>query len=305
AGVGRLLRTDEPVAGYAAHLIASAGPARLDGLRLVLDCANGAASYLAGEVFTALGAHVEMIACEPDGLNINLDCGSLHPERMAQRVRDTGADAGVAFDGDADRAILADGTGAIFDGDRVLCSAGIHRAGRGLLPGRVVVGTIMSNLGLEEALLRYEIRLVRAPVGDRYVTAAMNEYGAALGGEKSGHILFPDISATGDGILTAIQTLRLCVESGRSLAEWSQEMREFPQRLVSVRVRERDGWSQNAAIVGAIHAAEARLGDRGRINVRPSGTEKLIRVMVEGPEADEVESVVQEVAGVIRAEIGA
>jgi phosphoglucosamine mutase len=304
AGVGRLTRTLEPVAAYEAHLIASAGGTRLEGMKLVIDCAHGAASYLAGAVFKRLGAQVDLLACEPDGVNINDNCGSLHPEAMAARVVETGADAGMAFDGDADRVILADAQGRIFDGDRMLCAAGIHLASQDRLPGRVVVGTVMSNLGLEEALSRHGVRLVRAAVGDRYVTAAMNEHGAVLGGEKSGHILFPEISPTGDGMLTALQILRLCTESGRSLADWYDEMREFPQRLVSVPVRERNGWDRVAPIADAVRAAEARLEGRGRINVRPSGTEKRIRVMVEGPDAAEVEELVESVAGVIRTHLG-
>jgi phosphoglucosamine mutase len=305
SGVGRLTRDDSQAHEYAAHLRETAGGVRLEGMRLVIDAANGAASFLAAEVFEGLGATVELLSATPDGVNINDGCGSLHPETMAARVAASGADAGLAFDGDADRVILADGAGRVFDGDRVLCAAGVHLAKQGRLPSNVVVGTVMSNLGLEEALGRHGITLVRAAVGDRYVAEQMAKHGAALGGEKSGHILFPEHSPAGDGMLTAIQVLRLCRESGRSLAEWAGEMREFPQKLVNVRVRKKDGWERVAAIQDAIRSAESELGTTGRINVRPSGTEKLIRVMVEAPDEATVERLTGSVAAVIREHLGA
>jgi phosphoglucosamine mutase len=304
ADVGRLTRTTEPVEAYRDFLKASAGVEGLSGLRLVVDCANGAASFLAPALLSELGAHVVTMHARPDGVNINEGCGSTHPDAMAAQVPIEGAQAGLAFDGDADRVILADEKGRIFDGDRILCAVGIHRNAQGLLPNRTVVGTIMSNMGLEAALSRYDVRLVRAPVGDRYVAEQMAAHGATLGGEKSGHILFHDLSTTGDGLLTALQVLRLCRESGRTLAEWEDEMQDYPQKLVSIKVRERDGWNQVPAIVDAMTQAEARLSGRGRLNVRPSGTEKMIRVMAEGPDAAEVEEVVESVAGAIRAHLG-
>lgn len=304
AQVGRLTRTTAPVEAYARHLKETLGERRLDGLRLVVDCANGSASYLAAPLLTELGAQVIALSAEPDGININENCGSLHPEAMAARVIAENADAGLAFDGDADRVILADEKGRIFDGDRILCMMGIHRKRGGSLPGDVVVGTVMSNLGLEQALTRHGIRLVRAAVGDRYVAEQMTATGAVIGGEKSGHILLPELSTTGDGLLTALQALCICRESNRRLSEWADEMEELPQKLVNVRVRERDGWQSVSAIQAALTHAEQRLEGRGRIFVRPSGTEKMIRVMAEGPDADEVNALVSEVADAIRVHLG-
>ena len=303
ADVGRLTRTEAPIEEYAAHLRASC-PERLDGLRLVCDCANGSASYLGPRVLAELGADVVPLSATPDGVNINENCGSLHPEAMAARVVAEGADAGLAFDGDADRVILADNRGRIVDGDHVLCMAGIHRAGQGRLPGRVVVGTVMSNLGLEQALKKHDITLVRAAVGDRYVAEEMARTGAVLGGEKSGHLLFADSTTTGDGILTALQVLRICRQSHRDLASWADEMQEFPQILKNVLVRQKDGWRDIPEVAAALGRAEAALKGRGRIFVRPSGTEKMIRVMAEGPDGEEIGALVDEVAGALQVHLG-
>lgn len=305
ADVGRLSRTTAPIDAYADHLKAPLGGVRLDGLKLVIDCANGSASYLAGPVLTDLGATVIPMFSDPDGVNINAGCGSLHPELMAERVAQEGADAGLAFDGDADRVILADEKGRIFDGDRILCASGIHRKRNGGLPADTVVGTVMSNLGLEQALSRHGIRLLRAAVGDRYVSEEMARAGAVVGGEKSGHILFSDLTTTGDGLLTALQILRICRESDRPLADWADEMEELPQKLVNVMVREKNGWRDVPAIAAALTDAEEKLEGRGRIFVRPSGTEKMIRVMAEGPDQDEVNALVAQVADAIRADRGA
>ncbi|GAB4461219.1 MAG: phosphoglucosamine mutase [Armatimonadaceae bacterium] len=302
--VGRVREVPEAVQEYADHLAETMRPRQLDGLRLIVDGANGAAAYLAPVVLGGLGAEVVPVSCYPNGVNINAECGSLHPEDMARRVVAEEAFAGMAFDGDADRVILADNQGRIFDGDRILYAAGVWLHRQGELPGSTVVGTIMSNMGLEVALQKQGVRLVRAAVGDRYVAEQMREHGAVLGGEKSGHILFSRYSTTGDGILTALQILRLCCESGRSLAEWSDEVEEYPQELLSVRVRDRNAWKTNERVQQAIQQAEQQLGDRGRINVRPSGTEKKVRVMVEGPERDEVAQLARSVADVIAAELG-
>ncbi|MDX1932475.1 MAG: phosphoglucosamine mutase [Capsulimonadales bacterium] len=304
AEVGRLTRTDAPVDDYLAELTASMGETDLRGLRLVVDCANGAAFSLAPRLLRELGAEVFPLASEPNGININENCGSLHPEAMAETVRATHSDAGLAFDGDADRVILADEQGRLVDGDRILCAVGIRRKTIGNLPNDTVVGTVMSNLGLEKALERHGIRLVRAAVGDRYVAEQLAKHGASVGGEKSGHILFTDLSPTGDGLLTALQMLRLCRESGRTLAQWHDEMHEFPQKLVSIPVRTREGWEVVPAIAGAIRSAERQIEGRGRINVRPSGTERKIRVMVEGPDADEVAHLTDLVADAIRSTLG-
>jgi len=304
AAVGRITRTAEPTVAYQRFLEESIAPVRLDGLKLVVDCANGAASTVAPTVLRELGAEVILLAAEPDGVNINADCGSTHPEMMAARVLAEGADAGMAFDGDADRVILADERGRIFDGDHTLCTLGIYLAGQGRLTNNVVVGTVMSNLGLEAALTAAGIRLVRAPVGDRYVHEQMDLHGAVIGGEKSGHILLPHLSPTGDGLLTGLQVLRIVHESGRPLSAWSDEMTEFPQKLVNIRVLQKEGWQEIPAVAEALRAAELRLEGRGRIFVRPSGTEKMIRVMAEGPDAAEVDELVALVADALRKHIG-
>jgi phosphoglucosamine mutase len=302
--VGRANRSDEPTSAYADHLAETVGEGGLAGTRLVIDCANGAASYLAPVLLARLGARVTALSSAPDGVNLNEGCGSLHPEEMAARVVAEGADAGLAFDGDADRVILADERGRVFDGDRILCAAGLWLNRKGRLPNGVIVGTVMSNLGLEKALEREGIRLIRAAVGDRYVAEQMSSHGAAVGGEKSGHILFSELTTTGDGLLTALQVLNLCRDSGRRLSEWADEMDEYPQRLVSVPVRDRDGWNEVPEIADAVRRAEDRMAGRGRINVRPSGTEKKIRVMVEGPDCTEVEDIVEMVAGALKKHLG-
>ncbi len=303
-GVGRMDMQPDLVHRYADSLIASASGVRLDGLRVVLDCANGAASYLAQRVFESVGATVTLLFAHPNGVNINADCGSLHPEHLAQMVTDTHADCGMAFDGDADRVILVDNKGRVFDGDRILYTLGVCLSRKNELTNNVVVGTVMSNIGLEQALNKENIRLVRAPVGDRYVAQQMAEHDAALGGEKSGHILLPHLSLAGDGMLTALQVVCTCQTSGKSLSEWADAMPEFPQKLVNIKVREQNGWQSVPEIAQALQSAEATLEGRGRIFVRPSGTEKLIRVMAEGPDEAEVNTLVESVAQAVRATLG-
>jgi phosphoglucosamine mutase len=302
--VGRITRTTAPIEEYAAFLCGSIAPMRLDGLRLAVDCANGAASVIGPSVLRSLGATVVPLAAEPDGVNINADCGSLHPQAMAARVVAEHAHAGLAFDGDADRVILSDERGRIFDGDRILCTLALHLSAGGRLKNDVIVGTVMSNLGLEQALTRAGVRFVRAPVGDRYVSEQMEEHGAIVGGEKSGHILLPEVATTGDGILTALMILRIVADSGRPLSAWADEMTELPQRLVNVRVRDKEGWRDIPAVADALAAAERRLDGTGRILVRPSGTERMIRVMAEGPDATEVDALVTSVADALRAHLG-
>ena len=302
--VGRMENAAHLAHDYAAHLIAASGGVRLNGLRLVADCACGAASYLAQSVFEGLGATVDLIFADPNGININENCGSLHPETLAERVKETGAFCGMAFDGDADRVILVDETGRIFDGDRILYTLGVALKAQNELTNNVVVGTVMSNLGLENALTKHDITLVRASVGDRYVAQQMQKHNAALGGEKSGHILLPHLSPAGDGMLTALQVLCVCQTSGRTLAQWADEVIELPQKLVNIRVRTREGWETVPEIASALSHAEAALENRGRIFVRPSGTEKLIRVMAEGPNAGEVDDLVEKVADAVRSVLG-
>jgi len=298
-GVGKLTQDSGSVAAYADFLVATLGETTLAGLKLVIDGANGAASFLAKPLLERLGAEVVAIHCEPDGVNINENCGSTHPEELAARTKIEGADAGLAFDGDADRVILADRHGRIFDGDRILLTGALW------WKLDTVVGTVMSNMGLELALQTAQVRLERANVGDRYVAELLETTRARLGGEQSGHILFPQLSPAGDGLLTALQILKIVQDSGRSLATWYDNMTTLPQKLINVAVRERDGWEADSAIMSAILETEKSLEGRGRLLVRASGTEKLIRVMAEAPSEGEVLQVCEHVANVIREARGA
>jgi phosphoglucosamine mutase len=283
---GELLPPKTEREHYMDHLQA-ASRARLDGMRVVLDCANGAASELAPEVLRRLGADVVLIAAQPDGRNINDGCGALFPEKLAAEVVRLRADAGVAHDGDADRAVFADAKGNIIDGDQVLaaCAAVLHREGR--LRGGVVVTTVMANLGFYHAMSDAGIRVITTQVGDRYVLEEMIRSDARLGGEQSGHIIFRDLATTGDGLLTAVWFLSLAAEQGQSVADLASMMRRFPQVLVNVEVSNRDLLEQTDEIWEAVRSSEDALGDRGRILVRASGTEPLVRVMVEA-ESEEV-----------------
>jgi len=301
--VGNIFRKHELVWEYAYH-VKQTIPMRLDGMSIVIDCANGAASELAPRIFYELGARATCVNSTPTGVNINESCGSLHPEQMATLVRQTGADAGISFDGDADRVIMADERGEIVDGDHVMAIYGLHRARNGGLPNNIVVGTVMSNIGLEMALAKENIRLVRTPVGDRYVSDEMRATGAVVGGEKSGHVILSEHTTTGDGMITALQVFAIMLTTGKRLSELASEMEEFPQILENVRVRRRDGWDASPEIAAAIKSAEQKLAGRGRVLVRPSGTEKLIRVMAEGPDRGELEEIVGEIAAAVRKTLG-
>ena len=303
--IGHIRRDQGLSSHYVAHIESTMSSVRLSGLKVVVDAANGAASELGPRILSALGAQVVAMNCEPNGININDNCGALHPQGMAARVVSEGADAGVAFDGDADRAILADRNGNIVDGDRVMAICGLALSERNQLAGRTVVGTIMSNMGLEVALRQHGITLERTAVGDRNVCERMREGGFVIGGEKSGHIVFGALTTTGDGILTALQVFKAIVESGRSLDDLAAVMSEFPQVLLNIRVTDRKGWQKDSAVQRAIQSAELSLAGVGRINVRASGTEQLIRVMVEAPDSEVVDSTAASVASVIRENWGA
>lgn len=303
-GIGRLLSGAELDEEYVRFLVASA-PARLDGLRIVMDCGNGAAYEIGPRVARELGAEVIPLHCEPDGLNINAGSGALHPERAQVAVCEHRAHLGVSFDGDADRAILADENGELVDGDRVMAMCAISWKDTDRLPGNQVVGTVMSNVGLERGLSEHGIRLRRAPVGDRHVADMMALNGAALGGEKSGHIIFSQLHTTGDGLLTFLQVAGLMRQSGRRLSELANQINEYPQVLENVPVWRRRGWREQPDLWDAVRRAEERLGDRGRILVRASGTERIIRVMAEGPEEGEVREIVSSIATVVRDKMGA
>ncbi len=277
----------------------------LDGVRVVIDCANGAGYRVGPEVLAELGAEVIAIGDEPDGTNINRDCGALHPEALAARVVASGAQLGIALDGDADRVILVDERGAVVDGDEVLAMLGIelHRTGR--LPNGGIVATVMSNLGLELALRAHGIGLTRVQVGDRYVVEEMVRGGHQLGGEQSGHIVFLEHGTTGDGLVTALGVLALMVESGQPLSALRSVMRRLPQRLVNVRVRERRELASLPGVQQAIARVTGELGDRGRVLVRYSGTEPLVRIMVEGEQLAQVERYCEEIAAALRETVGA
>ena len=285
--------------------LAAALPEGLDGLHVVIDGANGAASGLAPELFRRLGARVEAIHCAPDGRNINRDCGSLHLEALRASVLAAGADCGVAFDGDADRALFVAGTGRIINGDAAMLITGVEWKRRGRLKGDVVVATVMSNLGLEVALGRHGVGLVRTQVGDKYVLEEMVKRDAAIGGEQSGHIIFREFATMGDGMLTALRVLGVAQASGSPLADLAAELETFPQLLENVRIKERRPLDAMPRVVDAIRAAEAAFGSEGRVLVRFSGTEPLARVMVEARDAASVQHWTGHIAGVIREEIGA
>lgn len=264
---------------YLAHLV-DAADGRLDGLRLVVDCANGSAYEVAPALLRQLGAEVHAIHADPDGKNINVGCGALYPEIVAAEVVRLGADAGVSLDGDADRALFADATGAIVDGDQVLAACAIALRDREALPGETVVTTVMANLGFHHAMREAGIEVVSSKVGDRYVLEDMVRTGAMLGGEQSGHLIFRDRATTGDGLLTAVRFLSLATASGRSVADLASVMSRYPQRLVNVEVADRS-IAQAEPVREAVSEAEAALGLDGRVLVRASGTEPLVRVMVE------------------------
>jgi phosphoglucosamine mutase len=283
---GRISATPEGREGYLLHL-ERAADARLDGMRIVVDCANGSASDVAPWVLRSLGADVTAIHATPDGRNINDGCGALHPEVVATEVVRLGADAGVSHDGDADRALFADAAGNVIDGDQVLAANALAMHERGSLKGDVVVGTVMSNLGLVRAMDDAGIELVQTQVGDRYVLEEMERRGAMLGGEQSGHVIFREHATTGDGLLTAVRFLSLAALAGRSVGELASAMRRYPQVMINVPVEHREGLLDAAAVEDAVAEAEAALADRGRVLVRASGTEPLIRVMVEAETEDE------------------
>lgn len=282
-------------ARYVEILLGTLPRKALAGLRVVVDAANGAAAEVAGTFFVDLGATVTVLHATPDGTNINLGCGALHPKDLAREVVARGADAGVALDGDADRAILVTHTGRVLDGDDVLDLWARHLDARDQLPNRTVVATVMSNLGLAVACRQHSLRLVRCAVGDREVWETMGQEGAALGGEQSGHIICAHHAVTGDGLLTAAHVLATVHDTGRSLEELAN-LEHFPQVLLNVRVGTRRPLAEVAPLAASIRAHEQRLGDDGRVFVRYSGTEPLLRIMVEAPTDAEAQATAQALA---------
>lgn len=302
--LGKVKRLDD-AAGRYIEFCKSTFPNDMDlrGLRIVVDCAHGAAYHIAPPVFHELGADVIAVANEPDGFNINDGCGATHPEALARAVRKHRADVGVALDGDGDRLIMVDNQGRIADGDRLIYAIARHRQETGQLKGGVV-GTLMTNLGTETALRALGCDFRRAKVGDRYVIEMLNEHGWQLGGETSGHILCLDRHTTGDGIISALQVLAALRRSGRRLADVIRECPVFPQVLINVRVARGFKLDGQAEIVGAVEAVEAELGTAGRVVLRASGTEPLVRVMVEGRDEAQVSRCAERIAAAVRTAAG-
>ncbi|MEU0677737.1 phosphoglucosamine mutase [Streptomyces sp. NPDC006172] len=303
SGVGRVRSYDEGFDRYVAHLVAVL-PNRLDGLKIVLDEAHGAAARVSPEAFTRAGAEIVTIGASPDGLNINDGYGSTHLDKLKAAVVEQGADFGIAHDGDADRCLAVDHTGEEIDGDQILAVLALDMRDRGALRSDTVVATVMSNLGFKLAMEREGIRLVQAAVGDRYVLEEMKQHGYALGGEQSGHVIILDHATTGDGTLTGLMLAARVARSGRSLRELASVMERLPQVLVNVPDVDRTRVSSSAELATAVDEAERELGTTGRVLLRPSGTEPLVRVMVEAADIEQARAVAGRLADVVKSALG-
>ncbi|WP_158881221.1 phosphoglucosamine mutase [Amycolatopsis anabasis] len=300
AEIGRVSDVEDALDRYAGHLLGST-PHPLTGLRVVVDCANGAASVVAPEVYRKAGAEVIAIHAEPDGININDGCGSTHLEQLQATVAEHGADLGIAHDGDADRCLAVDGVGEVVDGDQIMAILALAMADAGELADNTLVATVMSNLGLHLAMREHGVTVRTTAVGDRYVLEELRAGGYTLGGEQSGHVVLPGHATTGDGLLTALRLMSRVASSGRSLAELAGVMRRLPQVLVNVRVADKAAVADSDAVREAVDAVEAELGEEGRVLLRPSGTEQLIRVMVEAPAQHTAQTAADRLAGVVSA----
>lgn len=302
--VGRAFKIDDAPGRYIVS-IKNSFPSQLtlDGIRVVLDCAHGANYKVAPMALKELGADVVKLGVEPDGLNINRQVGSLHPDVVAVKVRETRADIGIALDGDADRLIVVDEKGNTLDGDQIMAICALDLLEKDQLPGKVLVSTVMSNMALEVFMREHGGTLVRTRVGDRYVVEAMREHGAALGGEQSGHIVFMDYGTTGDGLLAGLQLLRIMRERKKPISELAGLLRLYPQRLLNVPVREKRPFEDVPLITSAKEAAETELGAKGRVLLRYSGTEALARVMVEGEDETQVERLAARIAEAVRSSL--
>ncbi|AEH43959.1 phosphoglucosamine mutase [Thermodesulfatator indicus DSM 15286] len=302
--IGKAYRIEDAPGRYIVHLKNTfPREENLEGIKIVLDCANGAAYKVAPSVFEELGAEVVKIGVSPNGLNINENCGALCPENLSRLVRDNNAHLGLALDGDADRLIVVDEKGNIIDGDQILALCALEMKKEGRLKGDAVVATVMSNMGLEKALEKMGLRLLRTKVGDRFVVEAMRSKGYNLGGEQSGHIIFLDHSTTGDGILAALQVLSIMKKAGKPLSELANLVEKYPQILVNVKVRERVPKDEIPGLNELIVKIEKELGEEGRVLIRPSGTEPKYRVMVEGLDEEKIKIYAEELAAHIKAKL--
>jgi len=303
AKIGELIDYDQAETEYV-EFLCSCFPLDLGAVTVALDCAHGATYRVAPRVFRRLGARVLTIGARPDGVNINAGFGALHPEKLQKKVRAAGASIGFAFDGDGDRLISVDHTGEIRDGDYALAIAGRHMAARQRLKQNIVVTTVMANLGLDQALEAGGIRVVKTQVGDRYVAEEMQRLGANLGGEQSGHLLFLDHAPAGDGVLSALALLSVAVETGEPLATLASCLTKFPQVLINVPVRSKPPIESITGVAERRAAYEAEMSGRGRVLIRYSGTEPLARVMIEGADGARIQAMADDLAGIIRSQIG-
>ena len=300
--IGRITYHQDWVEEYVNFVVSTSDT--LTGLKVVYDGAHGAASYVGPKILRQLGAEVVAINVEPTGTNINDNAGSTHLEGLQEAVLRESAQVGIANDGDADRCLMVDEKGQVLDGDQIMLLCGLHLKEQGKLKDNMIVGTVMSNIGFHKAAKELGMQTCSTAVGDRYVLEKMLADGYSIGGEQSGHVIFLDYNSTGDGLLTAVQTLSIMKEKGKALSELAGLMTKYPQLLVNVRVLTKAGWETNSAIQDAIREAEEELGGNGRILVRPSGTEPLIRVMAEGPDQDQLDELCNRIGDVIRIEQG-
>ncbi len=303
--IGKAKRIDDAIGRYIEFAKTAAGDTSLKGLKVVIDCAHGAGYYAAPLIFNELGAEVVAMSTHPNGTNINADCGAMHPEACAQAVIEHGADIGICLDGDADRVIFCDHTGAIVNGDQVLCLCAKAMKAAGQLKGDTLVATVMSNLGMRDSLAADGIKLETTPVGDRHVLECMRDKGFNLGGENSGHIIFSDFGTTGDGIVSALKVLTFMSKAGKSLAELANCMEIYPQVLLNMMVTEKPAVDDIPGMTEAIASAEKVFGDRGRVLVRYSGTEKKIRILTECADGQLASAEANKMAEIINQTIGA
>jgi phosphoglucosamine mutase len=300
--VGRIRRFSDAEDRYVVHLLSTL-PHRLEGIHVVLDCAHGAAAGVSPQVFTDAGARVTVIGADPDGYNINDGVGSTHLDKLAEAVLALGADVGIAHDGDADRCLAVDANGTIVDGDQIMAILALSMKERGLLTDDTLVATVMSNLGLKLAMAEHGIPVLQTAVGDRYVLETLNDKGLSLGGEQSGHVIMSEYATTGDGILTGLHVLAEMARTGKTLAELASVMTVFPQIMVNVRGVDHHKLPGNEVIAAAVRDAESLLGDTGRVLLRPSGTEPMVRVMVEASDQETADRIAHQLADIVREQL--